>query len=141
MSAERVEDHYARSGSGTAIAARLIAAVRAHGGANIAITPEALAPVDHLHGRGPLATEELVALLEPRAGETILDIGSGLGGPARWIAAKFGCAVTGVDLTAEFCTAAEALIAATGMTDKVTILNGSALDLPVPGNAFDRAYS
>ena len=99
MSGQRVQDHYARSGSGATIAARIIAAVRAHAGADMAITPETLAPVDHLHGRGALATEELVALLEPRSGEMILDIGSGLGGPARWIATKFGCSVTGVDLT------------------------------------------
>ena len=76
MSAERVEDHYARSGSGGAIAARIVAAVRMHAGAEAAITPEALAPVDHLHGRGPLATADLVAMLEPQAREAILDIGS-----------------------------------------------------------------
>ena len=64
-----------------AIAARIIAALRAHAGADVAITPETLAPLDHLHGRGAQATEELVTLLEPRAGEAILDIGSGLGGP------------------------------------------------------------
>ena len=57
-------------------------------------TPETLAPIDHLHGRGALASDELVALLEPQPGETILDIGSGLGGPARWIATKFNCTVT-----------------------------------------------
>ncbi len=89
MSGQRIEDHYARSGSGSDIAARIIAALRAHAGADVAITPETLAAIDHLHGRGALATEELVTLLEPRPGEAILDIGSGLGGPARWIATKF----------------------------------------------------
>ena len=108
MSDQRVEDHYARSGSGVAIAARILAALRAHAGADVAITPETLAPLDHLHGRGAQATEELVTLLEPRAGEAILDIGSGLGGPARWIATRFGCAMTGVDLTEEHCDAARA---------------------------------
>jgi len=83
MSGQRIEDHYARSGSGSAIAARIIAALRAHSGADVAITPETLAAIDHLHGRGALATEELVTLLEPQPGEAILDIGSGLGGPGR----------------------------------------------------------
>jgi sarcosine/dimethylglycine N-methyltransferase len=141
MSGRRVQDHYARSGSGAVIAARAIAAVRAHAGADVAITPETLAQVDHLHGRGALATEELVALLEPQSGETILDIGSGLGGPARWIATKFDCTVTGVDLTTEHCDAARELNAACGLTDRVRILEGSALALPLPDASFDRAYS
>ena len=141
MFGQRVQDHYARSGSGSAMAARIIAALRAHAGADVAITPETLAPVDHLHGRGELATQELTALLEPRPGEAILDIGSGLGGPARWIATKFGCAVTGVDLTAEHCDAAGELNAICGVSDRVRILEGSALALPVPDASFDRAYS
>ena len=58
MSGQRVQDHYARPGSGTAIAARVIAALRAFAGADVAITPETLAPIDHLHGRGYLATQE-----------------------------------------------------------------------------------
>jgi sarcosine/dimethylglycine N-methyltransferase len=141
MSGRRVQDHYARSGSGATMAARIIAAVRAHAGADVAITPETLAPVDHLHGRGALATEELVALLEPQSGEMILDIGSGLGGPARWIATKFDCTVTGVDLTTEHCDAARELNAACGMADRVRILEDSALALPLPDASFDRAYS
>jgi sarcosine/dimethylglycine N-methyltransferase len=141
MSGRRVQDHYARSGSGATMAARIIAAVRAHAGADVAITPETLAPVDHLHGRGALATEELVALLEPQSGEMILDIGSGLGGPARWIATKFDCTVTGVDLTTEHCDAARELNAACDLADRVRILEGSALALPLPDASFDRAYS
>ena len=138
---QRVQDHYASSGTGGDIAARVLAALRAHVGADVAITPETLAPLDHFHGRGVLATQDLAALLEPRAGEAILDIGSGVGGPARWIAAKFGCTVTGVDLTAEFCDAARELNASCGMADKVRIFEGSALALPVPEAAFDGAYS
>jgi len=141
MLEDRVQDHYASSGSGSAIAARIIAALRAHAGADMAITPETLAPLDHFHGRGVLATQALVALLEPRAGEEILDIGSGIGGPARWIAATCGCTVTGVDLTAAFCDAARDLNAASGMADRVRILQGSALALPLPDASFDRAYS
>ena len=132
-----ITDHYAS----TDIAARLLAALRAAQGPDAPITPDALAPLDHFHGRGVAATRELVALLEPRAGERILDIGCGIGGPARWIAARFGCEVTGIDLTAEFCRAAEALNAATGMTGRVHIRQGSALALPFEDASFDRAYS
>jgi SAM-dependent methyltransferase len=132
-----VDRHYGNDG----IAGRILAALRAEKGADVAITPETLAIIDHFHGRGIVATEELVALLDPQPGNRVLDMGSGIGGPARWIAAKRGCHVTGVDLTPEFCAAAEALNAATGMSDRVRIINGSATDLPVENNAFDRAYS
>jgi SAM-dependent methyltransferase len=132
-----VAQHYGSGG----IAERILAALQAADGADAPITVDALSVLDHFHGRGVVATEELVALLKPQPGEHILDIGSGIGGPARWIAAKCGVRVTGVDLTPEFCAAAEALNRATGLADRVTIKNGSALALPVADNEFDRAYS
>jgi sarcosine/dimethylglycine N-methyltransferase len=134
---QRVAQHYGSAG----IAERILAALRAAQGAEALVTPDALAPADHFHGGGLAATQELVAILQPQAGERLLDIGSGIGGPARWIAATFGVHVTGVDLTPEFCAAAEELNRATGLADRVRIINGSALDLPVPDGEFDRAYS
>lgn len=141
MSGQRVQDHYANAGTGSGIVARIMAALRATAGAGAAVTPEALAPFDHFHGRGVLATRELVALLGPLSGEAVLDIGSGIGGPARWIASGHGCAVTGVDVTPEFCDAARELTALAGLSDRVRILDGSALALPLPDSTFDRAYS
>ena len=133
----RVEDHYSSAG----IARRILDALAAAGGPETAVTPDTLAPLDQFHGRGIQATRELVELLQPRAGEEIVDIGSGIGGPARWIAWTFGCRVTGVDLTPAFCEAARELNRATGMEDRVRILEGNALALPLPDAAFDRAYS
>lgn len=132
-----VAQHYGNAG----IAERILAALRAANGADAPVTVDALSVLDHFHGRGITATQELVALLQPQPGEHLLDIGSGIGGPARWFAAKCGVRVTGIDLTPEFCAAAEALNRATGLADRVTIKNGSALALPVPDNQFDRAYS
>ncbi len=132
-----VARHYGTAG----IAERALAALRAANGPDAPVTPEALAPIDHFHGRGVVATEELARRLDPQPGEHLLDIGSGIGGPARWIAAHYRVRVTGVDLTPEFCDAARALNAACGLADRVTIIEGSALDLPVPDAAFDRAYS
>jgi len=137
METAAVERHYGSAG----IAERVLAAFRAANGPDAPVTPEGLAPFDHFHGRGVAATQELAAQLALQPGERILDIGSGIGGPARWFAAKFAVQVTGVDLTPEFCAAAEALNAATGLTGHVTILQGSALALPVPDGAFDAAYS
>lgn len=134
---DTIERHYATDG----IAERILAAVRATLKPGAALTPEALAAADHFHGGGLAATREMVTALAPRLGEKILDLGSGVGGPARWIAAKFDCHVTGIDLTADFCRAADALNAATGMADKVRIVHGSALALPFADASFDRAYS
>lgn len=137
MSSDAVASHYASSG----IAERLLAALRAEIGPDAAITPDALAPLDHFHGRGVLATKELLAVLAPLKTDHVLDIGCGIGGPARWIAARTGCRVTGIDLTPAFIEAAAALTAVSGMTGQVRCLQGSALDLPFAPGSFDRAYS
>jgi ubiquinone/menaquinone biosynthesis C-methylase UbiE len=133
----RVKKHYTSTG----IAARILAALRAVNGPDVPITPDTLAPIDHFHGKGVVATKELAALLQPKASDHLLDIGCGIGGPARWIAAKYGCHVTGVDLTAEFCEAARELNIITGLANRVQILHGDALSLRVSAESFDRAYS
>src|ERR1700691_3130102 len=96
---DAIARHYGNPG----IAERALAALRAANGADAPVTPDALAPIDHFHGRGALATEQLVRRLDPQRGDRILDIGCGIGGPARWIASKHQVHVTGVDLTPEFC--------------------------------------
>ncbi len=132
-----VTKHYA-SGD---IVAKILAALRAEHGEGVVLTSDTLAPIDHFHGRGLAATKEMVALLRPAPGEQILDIGSGIGGPARWIAAHYGCRVTGIDLTPEFCDAAKALTIATGQEAAVDFRQGSATALPFLDDTFDRAYS
>ena len=133
-----VQDHY----SSDDIATRIVAALRSSQGDDAGpVTPEVLAPLDHFHGRGVKATHEMVAHLRPEPGDRLLDLGGGIGGPARWIAARFGCHVTSLDLTPEFCRAAEELNAATGLSDCVRVVEGSATDLPFSEAAFDRVYS
>jgi ubiquinone/menaquinone biosynthesis C-methylase UbiE len=133
----QVEKHYSSEG----ITTRVLTALRNVNGSDVAITPDTLAPIDHFHGRGVIATEELAAMIQPKASDHLLDIGCGIAGPARWIASKYGCRVTGVDLTPEFCVAARELNTATGLADRVRILHGSALSLPIPENSFHHAYS
>jgi SAM-dependent methyltransferase len=141
MAGNSAQDHYAGDDTGRAMASRILAAVRAVYGREVPITPETLAPLDHFNSRGVAATQKLVALLDPHPGESLLDIGSGIGGPARWIATRYGCTVTGVDVTAAFCEAARALNAACGVADRVRIVDGTALALPFADARFDRAYA
>ncbi len=100
-----------------------------------------LEPMDHLHGGGAEATRGLLARLSPRPGQHILDIGSGIGGPARFLASEYGCRVTGIDLTQEFCDVAVMLTEKTGLDDRVSFRQASALDLPFDDACFDGAYS
>lgn len=102
---------------------------------------EDLAPYDQFHGRGLEATTELAATLDISSGHHILDVGSGVGGPARYFASRFSCRVTGIDLTEEFCAVARELTRITGLEDKVTIEHGNALAMPFSDESFDGGYS
>jgi ubiquinone/menaquinone biosynthesis C-methylase UbiE len=141
MNNSSVQDFYAQSGSGDEIARRILDALHATAGTAAPATPETLAPFDHVHARGVVGTRALADLLQPKAGEAILDIGSGIGGPARWFAANYQCTVIGVDLTKAYCDAARVLNDACGLSDRVQILEGSARALPLPDAAYDGAYS
>src|SRR5262245_59305803 len=100
-----IERHYGRGG----LMERIRAALKEAGKDLDRLTIEDLAPIDELHTRRRAATAELTALLAPKAGDHVLDIGSGLGGPARYIAVTCGCRVTGIDLTPEFVDTATEL--------------------------------
>jgi ubiquinone/menaquinone biosynthesis C-methylase UbiE len=104
-------------------------------------TLEALAPYDQFHGRGMDATTEVARLIEASASDHLLDIGSGIGGPARYFANRFGCRVTGIDLTPEFCDVARRLTRRLGLDDRVSFEVGDALAMPFPDSGFDGAYS
>ncbi|NNE22718.1 MAG: class I SAM-dependent methyltransferase [Rhizobiales bacterium] len=121
--------------------ARLNAALTDDGADPDHPTLEALAPYDQFHGRGLAATEELAGMLSISASDHILDVGSGIGGPARYFADRFGCRVTGIDLTAEFCEVARHLTGLTGLDDRISYEVGNALDMPFADGAFDGAYS
>jgi SAM-dependent methyltransferase len=105
------------------------------------LTVEDLAPVDHFHARGLAATVELADRLPVKAGQHILDIGCGLGGPARYMAKRFRCHVSGVDITGPFVEAANKLTALLRMQGQVKIEQGDGQRLPYPDSAFDGAYT
>src|SRR4051812_33128974 len=105
------------------------------------LTIDDLAPVDEFHSRRRRATEELAQMLAPRASDHVIDIGSGIGGPSRYLAATYGCRVSGVDLTPAFVSTAMALTERVGLADRVDFQQGSALDLPFTDGSFDLAWS
>jgi len=105
------------------------------------LTIEDLAPVDHFHARGFPATVELADRLPIKAGQHILDIGCGLGGPARYIAKRFQCKVSGLDITEPFVEAANKLTALLRMEPTVKIELGDGQLLPYPDSHFDGAYT
>ena len=135
--ASDISDHYSQGG----LLARLEASLREDGVDPAEPTLEELAPYDHFHGRGLEATEDMANRLPVSATDRILDIGSGLGGPARYMARRFGCRVIGIDLTAEFCEVARLLTARLGLEDRVSFQEGNALAMPFEDAAFDGAYS
>jgi sarcosine/dimethylglycine N-methyltransferase len=135
--ASAVTQHYTRGN----LLERLRAALREEGIDPDRPTLAQLAPFDHFHGRGLEATEELANALSVSAADRILDIGSGIGGPARYIAQRFGCRVAGIDLTDEFCDVARALTRLLGMEGRVEFHQGNALTMPFADASFDGAYS
>jgi ubiquinone/menaquinone biosynthesis C-methylase UbiE len=79
--------------------------------------------------------------MELRPGLRLLDVGSGIGGPARYFAAEHGCRVTGVDLTEEFVSVSRSLTLRTRLDHAVEFLHGNALALPFETATFDRSYT
>jgi len=128
-----VRNHYRATG----LAERLKNALVALGPEEQRLKPEQLASLDQFHTRGLAATAELAELAGITADMSVLDVGSGVGGPARFLAATYGCAVTGVDLSEPFVEAAIYLTGRTGQGRQVSFKAGSALALPLDDGGFD----
>ena len=101
---------------------------------------EAFAPIDELHLRGSAATLELAQKVKLNEKMKVLDVGSGIGGPARKLASGFGCHVTGLDLSKEYCQAAELINDHIGLRNKIKIQQGNALEMPFNDEVFDVAF-
>jgi SAM-dependent methyltransferase len=128
-----VRDHYGATG----LTERLKTALAGLGAEDRPLTPQQLGGLDQFHTRGLAATAELADLAGITADMSVLDVGSGVGGPARFLAATRGCRVTGVDLSEPFVEAARYLSDRTGQSGQVSFQTGSALALPFDDGRFD----
>ena len=133
-----VTSHYARHGE---LTARILAALAAAGKDTSALDVEDLSPLDQFHLRGHQATRELAEEAGLAPGQRLLDIGSGIGGPARMLAQDFGVAVTAVDLTEAFCRTAAELSALLPEAAAPGFVCADATRLPFPADRFDVVWT
>lgn len=123
-------DHY----GGSDVAVRVLASLDP---GNI----DRLAALDQFHVGGAAASRRLADRAEIRDGQAVLDLGSGLGGPARLLAGEFGADVTGIDLTPGFCRIAQELSVRAGISEATRFCAANALDLPFPDGSFDAIWT
>jgi SAM-dependent methyltransferase len=135
--------------------ADLVASIERLAGDRLAtLTQDQRDRFDQFHAGGPEAVERMLPGLRLTPGITVLDVGSGLGGPARQVARASGCSVVGVDITPGYVEAARELTRVAGLGDRVAFLcgdvaaidgkgvDGSALDgSAAEGDGFDAAYT
>lgn len=134
---EAIQTHYTR-----ADLADVILAALANAGKDVdRLTPEDLAPIDEFHIRGRTATLELARAAGLDSTMHVLDVGCGVGGTSRCLAGEFGCRVTGIDLTEEYCRAAVALSARIGVAHLVDYRQGDATSLPFDDQSFDVVWT
>lgn len=134
---EEIQTHYTRSD----LANVILAALEKAGKDLNRLTPEDLAPIDEFHIRGRAATLELARAAGLDSTRRVLDVGSGIGGTSRCLAKEFGCRVTGIDLTDEYCRAAAILSAKIGLAELVDFRQGDATHLPFDDGSFDVVWT
>ena len=134
---QTIQAHYGRSD----LASTILTALEKAGKDLDHLTPEDLAPVDEFHVRGRAATLELARAAGVDSTKLVLDVGSGVGGPSRCLAREFGCRVTGIDLTDEYCRAAAVLSARVGLAELVDYRQGDAMNLPFGDRSFDIVWT
>lgn len=130
---KKIETHYAGQTVELEKLGDLVEIAKKHD----ALSPRDLTAIDEFHIGGRKATLELAGKLDLKSGMTVLDVGCGLGGAARCLAAEFGCQVTGLDLSKKYCEAAGMLSRRLGLGSQVCYRHGNAIDMPFAEAAFD----
>lgn len=135
---QSVQTHYDAI---TNLGERILSALQQMGRDIDALTPTDLAPIDEFHIRGREATQELAAHAGVVSDWTVLDVGSGLGGSARYLTSEYGCQVTGIDLTQTYCDVATMLSQRLGLGSRTVFHQGSALAMPFADATFDLVWT
>ncbi|HEY5738096.1 MAG TPA: class I SAM-dependent methyltransferase [Gammaproteobacteria bacterium] len=135
---DKVSTHY---GSGGDLADRIAGSLRSQGRDLADLQPSDLSYIDEFHLLGRRATLRLAAQLQLTAHSRVVDIGSGLGGAARTLAAEYGCHVTGIDLTPAYCEVAGVMSNWVGLAARTSFQLGDATRMPFAGQQFDAAIS
>ncbi len=133
---EKVAEHYEISG----ISDRIRDALMHTGIGDKPVTPDDLAPVDQFHIGGKEAAIELAEMAGFQSDHRILDVGCGIGGPARLLASTIGCHVVGIDFAHQFITAARMLTEWTYLTHLVSFIEGNAKNMPFEEAEFDGVW-
>jgi ubiquinone/menaquinone biosynthesis C-methylase UbiE len=132
----RVKAHYSPRDLGD-LGAAILAALAEEGKDIDRLNLEDLASIDEFHIRGRKATLELASRIGLDGGMEVLDVGCGLGGASRFLAAEVGCRVTGLDLAEEYCRVAAMLARRLGLDTRVSYRCGNALEMPFGDAVFD----
>ena len=122
-------------------AKQILDAVAARGISTDAISEEVLQHHDQDHYGGTEATDRLMVEAAVRAEDVVLDVCSGMGGPARYLAWKIGCEVTGLDITASRVEGATELTRVAGLSGSVRFVHGNALAMPFRDASFTLAVA
>ena len=100
------------------------------------VQPADLGMVEDFHTLGRIATMQLAELAGITSDDEVLDAGSGIGGTARFLADQYGCRVTAIDLTDEYCETARWLNRLVGLDDRISVRRGDVTDLPFANASF-----
>jgi len=98
---------------------------------------EDLTPFDQYHYHGTAAVDAAIAALGIGPQTRVLEVGAGIGGPARYLAAAAGCRVTALEIQPDLHAVGESLTARCGLQDRVHHVCGDMLDGPLDGGGFD----
>ncbi len=138
MVSNEIRTHYASPG----LYERIVQGLKVIGKSSASLDLDDLAPLDEFHLRGPAATQELIEILDVGEDSHVLDVGSGLGGPARRLAKATGCRVTGIDLSEDYCAVGNKLTGWLNLSERVHLESGDATNLErFAPSSFDAAWS